>query len=349
PYLLFSEAQLVNYLESAVMGPLFLLGYTICTSDNIANDNVEDFVQLKDTPAKKWLDFLIKRVGLPRNVVLRTVKDFASFRTLGWKWDVFDFLKSQALEARQRQHPLSDIEGDAAMEGQDDPMELGSEEEESAQLTDKVAELRVSGEGQDKGHDGNQNKREASTVVEPPQEGGFENWKAFKDRGDRWTKCRSDTELQDLVEWVEDCSPKDCGHARSAFVPWGPMELARFVTPRLGVDFGDDSGPTISQKAKEVSTLILHGNATRAETYAPIRERLTRWRLECVVVDPPFGLGKHSQADDPWDDRAWTSSEMRGVLNALKDAGLLPEETQAWSVAIYLKMEDIGRMVEELQ
>ncbi|CAD7694767.1 unnamed protein product, partial [Ostreobium quekettii] len=61
PYLLFSEAQLVNYLESAVMEPLFRLGYTVCTSDNIANDNVEEFVQLKDTAAMKWSDFLIRR------------------------------------------------------------------------------------------------------------------------------------------------------------------------------------------------------------------------------------------------------------------------------------------------
>lgn len=141
---------------------------------------------------------------------------------------------------------------------------------------------------------------------------------------------------------------------RAAFVPWGPMEIARFLVPRLGVDFGRDSGPKTASEAKEVHTWLLQGDAVKAETYEALVALGGTFRnrtFELILVDPPFGLKKHSVGDDDWDapGKRWGHEQVKALLKALHTKGLLKPLDTAFSVAVYLQMEDIGGVVNDIK
>lgn len=146
---------------------------------------------------------------------------------------------------------------------------------------------------------------------------------------------------------------------RACFVPWGPMETARFVVDRLGVDWGKDSGKETSDSASTLKAILVEGDAKTLSPYTIVKDADHNLigKVELVLVDPPFGLNKHQpKSSSQWDlpRKRWTEDDVVQAVEQINAADLLPnprkkgENGSHFSVAVYILLEDLVKHVDAL-
>ena len=143
-------------------------------------------------------------------------------------------------------------------------------------------------------------------------------------------------------------APSDLNRVPSTCLEWQPESIAQFLARRSGVDFcADDcnayeSAATVPTARCLVS--IVCGDAKLVSTYACVESLLHGDSVELVLLDPPFGLGKHGLTES-WDtaDQKWTPSN--DVLNCLEKVPL----RSTFCLGVYCQVEDIGRWLGALQ
>ena len=142
--------------------------------------------------------------------------------------------------------------------------------------------------------------------------------------------------------------PSDFNALPSGCVEWKPETIAQFLARRSGVDFCNDDCE-IYQRADTVPTgvrriSVVCGDATLASTYTCVESLLSGDSVELVLLDPPFGLGKHG-ASESWDtaDQKWKPT--KDILGYLQEVPL----RSTFCLAIYCQVEDIGRWLDALR
>jgi hypothetical protein len=150
-----------------------------------------------------------------------------------------------------------------------------------------------------------------------------------------------------FLQWVadrDDASEID----RARFVPWRSPEIARFIAPRLGVDFGYNSGKKTAELGVGVEMVLLMADAKDKATYTHLQSKNAIPDL--IFIDPPFGIYKHSQGDDKWDEpqKKWGFRDVQEVLEGL-DASKLLNVSTGFSLAVYMRTQDIGQFVSQME
>jgi hypothetical protein len=135
---------------------------------------------------------------------------------------------------------------------------------------------------------------------------------------------------------------------RARFIPWTAPELARYIAPRLGVDFGYSSGKKTAELGVGVEMIMLMADAKEKDTYSHLQAKNVV--PELIYIDPPFGINKHSEGDDKWDEpkMKWGYRDVQEVLEGLHANKLLPDSS-GFSLAVYMCTEDVGEFVHQME
>jgi hypothetical protein len=149
-----------------------------------------------------------------------------------------------------------------------------------------------------------------------------------------------------FLEFAEECSADSSGHLR--FSPWGDDHLARYIAPRLGIDFGYESGRDTAELAAGVEMVLVMADAKEESTYELLQSRNVI--PELIYIDPPFGIGKHSEGDDSWDEleMKWGYEEVQKVLEGLRKKGRLFSK-EGFCVATYMQTQDVGEFLTQME
>ena len=76
---------------------------------------------------------------------------------------------------------------------------------------------------------------------------------------------------------------------------WNNAAISQFITRRYGLDFVGDN-MTIEQilaSSMEVTASVILGDANLPSTYMGVNALLQNSPVDLVILDPPFGEGKH--------------------------------------------------------
>lgn len=143
-------------------------------------------------------------------------------------------------------------------------------------------------------------------------------------------------------------SPAGGLHALSSstdlFMNWSDLSIAQFVARRSGVDFVTDAATAraVADRVFNVRLSIVCGDARLLSTYTQIEEHLEGIAVNLVLVDPPFGVGKHGPRES-WDSEKWSpSADILGYLDKVPLASV-------FAVALYVLYQDVGAWIEALK
>ena len=150
-----------------------------------------------------------------------------------------------------------------------------------------------------------------------------------------------------FLQWVAE-RKEEGDDARARFVPWGAPELSRYIVPRLGIDFGFNSGKKTAELGVGVEMILLMADAKEKATYRHLQAKNVVPDL--IYIDPPFGINKHSPGDDKWDEphMKWGYREVQEVLEGLEANKLLPHSS-GFCLVVYMCMEDIGEFINQME
>ena len=261
---------------------------------------------------------------------------FHALPSRNWRWDIYNAPRPHTRDAEPRDRapppwvpgrrpPDSPLDDEASTDD-------GEAEEGTASKVPKVGKrLRYRQPTED------QDMLADSKYVPAPRPSPYETFHSFITRED----IRNDGMLQ-------------ARRTSASFVPWPPLQVARWVLPRLGLDYGEEFRGCPSRNAKNLRAVLVEGDAKAASPYSVAG----RWRgVELVLIDPPFGLGKHGDVGDVWDEpgRRWKGEDVRLVLERLAAAEMLPLTTarepsaRHFNVAVYATHEGVEDMRQSIE
>ena len=127
---------------------------------------------------------------------------------------------------------------------------------------------------------------------------------------------------------------------------WGSVAVSQFIARRTGVDFvaSGTTADTILAGSAEVTASIIHGDAKLPSTYTGVNKLLHDSPVDLVIVDPPFGEGKHPTGES-WDSEANRWEPTGDLLNYLGPVNLNKE---CLVMAVYTRYQDVGDWVAAL-
>lgn len=128
---------------------------------------------------------------------------------------------------------------------------------------------------------------------------------------------------------------------------WSNLAISQFIARRCGLDFVGDSvtKEQILASTVEVSASVILGDARLPSTYTGVNALLQNSPVDLVILDPPFGEGKHARGET-WDseDNRWEPSP--DLFDYLAPVKLNKE---CLVVAVYTRYQDIGHWIEALE
>ena len=212
----------------------------------------------------------------------------------------------------------------------DDEVEEEEEEEgeDDAYVPPEDSEHSDAGSDEDDG-DGEEHEEVvvAEKVVDPET-----LWTAVKSFAARDVNGLPDVRKAIDGLWAKGVRPEEpeCDSERSGYVMLFPnlRSLAYSITCRLGWDWG---GPCseMTQHIWDTRVLLYRDDVLSSNCWLALKG-LPGWgpengvKFSSIILDPPFGLNKHSKkCTKPWDEQKWTADDVLTVYRGIEEAGFL--------------------------
>ena len=152
--------------------------------------------------------------------------------------------------------------------------------------------------------------------------------------------------------WAKGVRPEEpeCDFERSGFLMRFPdlRSLAYSITCRLGWDWG---GPCseMTQHIWDTRVLLYRDDVLSSNCWLALKG-LPGWgpengvKFSSIILDPPFGLNKHSKkCTKHWDEHKWTADDVLTVYRGIEEAGFLKP---AHCLVVYCMDGDIGSLTD---